>query len=138
MHLLMALDILVKEYVKQKKQEHRVTLLQNEIRVTALANIYRAAHLCSPYEIIAILDGDDWLAHPKVLVHLNQIYQNPDVWLTYGQFVYYPSNHPGFGNEVPNNVILQNAFRSFNYGTVHLRSFYAGLFHQIKRRIFTP
>lgn len=124
---------LVKDYVKKKRQEHRVTVLINETRVGALANIYRAIHLCDPHEIIVNLDGDDWLAHHQVLEQLVSVYKNRNVWLTYGQFVYYPGYEPGIGEEIPREVIQSNSFRSFTRGTTALRTFYAGLFQRIKK-----
>lgn len=38
-------------------------------------------------DIIVTVDGDDWLYSDDVLEYLNGVYQDPDVWLTYGQFV---------------------------------------------------
>lgn len=124
---------LVKQYIKKKRQENRVTLIQNETRVGALANLYKAIHLCSPNEIIVNLDGDDWLAHNRVLEQLNQVYNNRNVWLTYGQFIYYPSYEPGLGEQIPQEVIDDNEFRTFTRGTTALRTFYAGLFQHIKK-----
>ncbi len=126
---------LVEEYIKEKKRRHGVTLLQNETRVGKLANVYRAVHLCSPDEIIVELDGDDWLAHSKVLTKLNLVYQDPDIWMTYGQFSRYLGDPcERLGEEFPDEVIQENAFRSTNRGTTVLRTFYAGLFQQIKKR----
>ena len=36
------------------------------------------------------MDGDDCVAHENVLAYINNVYQNPDVWLTYGQFAIFP------------------------------------------------
>lgn len=125
--------MLVKEYCEKRGEAHRVEILQNQQNQGALANIFKAVWSCSPDEIIVNLDGDDWLAHRDVLTELNQVYADSEVWLTYGQFIYYPSYQPGFGEEIPSQVIEQNAFRSSSQGTTALRTFYAGLFHQIKR-----
>jgi glycosyltransferase involved in cell wall biosynthesis len=125
--------MLVKEYCKKKGQSHRVEVIENEQNKGALANIFRAIVSCLPDEIIVNLDGDDWLAHREVLAKLNKVYADSEVWLTYGQFIYYPSYKPGFGEEIPSHVIEQNNFRSSSLGTTALRTFYAGLFHQIKK-----
>lgn len=127
---------LVKAFVKEKKQEHRVKLIQNEKRVGALANTYRACWLCNSNEIVAILDGDDWFSHDHVLEKLNSVYADPDVWATYGQFVYYPCGTPGWAAQVPQDIIDRNAFREHPWVTTALRTFYAGLFQKIKRRDF--
>ena len=122
---------LVKEYLEEKDTQYRVTLVQNKERVGALANIYRAAWRCGPSEIVVTIDGDDWLSTPSVLQKINEVYADPDVWMTYGQFNTFP---PGFGfgaRPLPEWVIQQGSFRSYTWTTTHLRTFYAGLFHKI-------
>lgn len=37
-------------------------------------------------DILVELDGDDWLSDNTVLAYLDDIYQDPNIWLTYGQF----------------------------------------------------
>ncbi|MBS0604952.1 MAG: glycosyltransferase family 2 protein [Verrucomicrobia bacterium] len=122
---------LVRAYVKEKKQQFRFTLIQNPSRVGALANLYKGIWQCAPNEIVANLDGDDWFYDPNVLAKLNQVYADPNVWVTYGQFIYYPAEIVGFAEEVPREVIEQNAFREHSRGTTALRTFYAGLFQKI-------
>lgn len=125
--------LLVKSYIKQWGQERRVTLIQNAKRNGALANIYEAVHLCAPHEIIVTLDGDDWFYDDQVLTKLNEAYSDLDVWMTYGQFVHYPCGSPGWASEVPDHVIASNGIREYSWVTTHLRTFYAGLFHKIKK-----
>lgn len=124
---------LVQEYVKLKKAEDKITLIINDERTGATANIYHAIHMCNKDSIIIILDGDDWLAHNDVLNHLNAIYQDPNVWLTYGQFQWFPQSIPGFASALGNWVHEQNNIRHHGWVTTHLRSFYAGLYHNIKK-----
>ncbi len=125
--------LLAKSYIKMSGQEKRVTFIQNEKRVGALANIYHAAWLCDPTEIIVNLDGDDWLADEEVLSTLSRVYDDPDVWMTYGQFVMYPCGTMGWAEQVPSVVIENNLFRAYLWVTSHLRSYYAGLFQKINR-----
>lgn len=124
--------LLVEEYVKGKGKEKQVTLIKNTERAGALSNIYTALSQCKNHEIIVSVDGDDWLSHDHVLTYLNEVYSDPSVWLTYGQFICYPDNSKGFAVELPKEVIEKNDFRSFG-GATHLRTFYAGLFHRIKK-----
>jgi glycosyltransferase involved in cell wall biosynthesis len=123
---------LVRAYVTAKNQDFRFILLQNIQQLGSLANIHKGASLCKPHEIIIILDGDDWLFDEKVLEKLNATYADEEVWVTYGQFVYYPSGAPGWAAPLPPEVIANNAFRDHNWTTTHLRSFYAGLCHRIQ------
>ena len=124
---------LVKEYIKEKGQQFRTTLIQNQKRMGALANNYQAIMSCNPREIIVEIDGDDWLYCDQILAYLNKIYSDPDVWVTYGQFVYYPGEVIGWVQELPETVIQTNTFRQHRWLTTHLRTFYAGLFHKIKK-----
>lgn len=124
---------LVQAYIRSHHLENRVRLIRNTARAGALANKYRGAWLCTPNEIVVDLDGDDKLAHEDVLTRLSAVYADPDVWLTYGDWVYFPSQEIGEAQEIPLDVIDKNDFRSFRRGgTTPLRTFYAGLFHRIK------
>jgi glycosyltransferase involved in cell wall biosynthesis len=125
--------VLVKEYLKEKDPKKRVKLIQNATRIGALGNVYKGVWLCKPYEIVVNLDGDDWFPDENVLKKLNSIYADSNVWVTYGQFVYYPCGSPGWAAEVPPDIIKQNGFREYNWVTTALRTFYAGLFHKIKK-----
>lgn len=124
---------LVRAYVKEKGQEHRFTLVQNEKRQGSLYNKYHGVWLCNPDQVVIDLDGDDWLAHPEVLANLSRVYADPDVWLTTGQFKTYPGDKKGFGVATSQETIEKNTFRSCSNHTTVLRSFYAGLFQQIKK-----
>lgn len=123
---------LVNEYVKLLNMENKITVIINAERNGALANIYKAAHLCQPHEIIVNLDGDDWLAHPFVLNHLNAIYQDSNVWLTYGQFQWWPKKVPGFCHAVPPHILEEGRIRDYGWVTTALRTYYAGLYQKIK------
>lgn len=123
---------LVKNYISECEQDNRVTVIHNTQRKGCpLANIYHALMLCQPDEIAIIVDGDDWLAHENVFAHINRVYQDENVWLTYGQFAVFPFAIPGWAAQVPGKVIEENNFRSHDWCTTHLRTFYAGLFQKI-------
>ena len=124
---------LVQEYAHSLNKQHLIEVVINDHNIGALANIYKAIHSCAKHEIIVIVDGDDWLAHNNVLSYLNTIYQNPDVWLTYGQFQWFPAGMPGCATLLPEWVIQKSAIREYMWVTTHLRTFYAGLFHLINK-----
>ena len=125
--------VLVQAYLNQKDSSGRVTLIRNQVRVGAMANIYKAVWMCDPSEIIVTVDGDDWLFHESVLQKINEVYSNPDVWLTYGQYTFYPEEHGHGAEELPRWVIENGCYRSYNWVTTHLRTFYAGLFQKIEK-----
>lgn len=123
---------LVQKFLAEYNMHHKTIFIDNKKRLGALANFYNAIHQCQPNEIIVMLDGDDWLDNEFVLAHLNAAYQDPNVWITYGQFMEYPSNRLGRARQLPEEVITNHAYREYDWVTTHLRTFYAGLFHKIK------
>lgn len=123
----------VKSYLKKVDKKGRVTFIQNEKRLGALGNVYQGIWCCRPHEIVVNLDGDDWFPHDGVLKKLNCVYADPEVWVTYGQFVHYPCGSAGWAAEVPQGVVERNDFRSYNWVTTALRTFYAGLFQKIDK-----
>jgi hypothetical protein len=124
----------VQEYVHSHHKSNQVTIIPNPQRMGHLHNQYTAIHGCLDSEIIVILDGDDWFAHDQVLCRLNDLYQNPDVWLTYGQFRELSDDSLGYCQAIPEQVIHASGIRAYRpwvFG--HTRTFYAGLFKRIKK-----
>lgn len=123
----------VQDYLQKKGWSDRVTFIQNTQRCGALCNLYRAIHSCADHEIICSLDGDDALAHPGVLARVNREYQNSNVWLTYGEYMEWPTQKTNMCRAIPTDVIQHNTFRSLPVIYSHLRTFYAGLFKCIRK-----
>lgn len=86
-------------------------------------------NLIDPQDIIVEVDGDDWLLHPYVLQYLNQVYQDPKIWMTYGQYVHYPSGEVGghFDLQLDDNVDRLNAYRQATFPYSHLKTYKAFL-----------
>jgi len=125
---------LVERYVEEQGFQNNVTIIKNEKRVASpLANQYKAIYSCKDDDIIIILDGDDFFAHPNVLTYINKIYADPNIWLTYGQFKYHSTGKRGFCCPIPQKIVEHNSFRQFSHIPSHLRTFYAGLFKKIKK-----
>ena len=123
---------MVSEYLRGNTNAQRVEFFKNDVRMGPLANIDRMVRLCHPEEIVVLVDGDDFLAHAEVLTRLNTIYQDPDVWLTWGQFARVPQDSTeAFCAPIPSEVVSANAFRDFPFVSSHLRTFYAGLYQRI-------
>lgn len=123
---------LVARYLADSATAHRVIFHRNTSRAGPVANIDRAVRSCDPNEIIVLVDGDDFLAHPQVLTRLNAIYQDPDVWVTWGQFTRFPQDSEGFCAPIPSEIVSANAFRDYPFVSSHLRTFYAGLYQRIR------
>jgi len=122
---------LVKNYIEQAGQIDRVTLIRTTTNKGGLKNIYDAVHMCNDDDIIVTCDGDDWFAHNDVLARINKEYANPETWMTYGQFVFFPTPKPGFCAQLPATAHKHNNYRHFNFVASHPRTFYAWLFKQI-------
>jgi len=127
---------LVDGYVVRHALGHKITLIKNSERHGMLYNVCMAVNCCPDNAIVLILDGDDWFADHEVLTTLNTIYQDPAVWMTYGQFQEYPSGKLGFCAPIPSAIMNAHAYRLYDWVTSHLKSFYAGLFKQIPRDYF--
>lgn len=122
---------LVEKYIAERGQQHRCTLIKNKNRVRALANIYNAVHMCDDDEIVFNFDGDDWLAHNQVFAMINELYQDPQVWITYGQFKNWPTEQMGYCKPLPDEVVQKQLYRQKWWAPGQLRTFYAWLFKKI-------
>lgn len=110
-----------------------VTIIDNTKNLGGLANYYYTIHdYIADDEIVVCLDGDDLFYDSYVLSYLNNIYNNCNIWLTYGQFVFLSNNKVGWNTAVPLRVIKSNSYREFQHVPTHLRTFYAWLFKKIK------
>ena len=124
----------VREITAEYRMESRVKLIRNEENQGALANLYNHIHTCNPNEIVVVLDGDDWFANDNVLAKLNAYYANRKTWMTYGHYLYYPSYERGVECQpMSYSTLKKGTARSKPWVSSHLRTFYAGLFHKIKR-----
>jgi glycosyltransferase involved in cell wall biosynthesis len=100
---------------------------RQETPKTHSENLYDAVKGLHPDDVVIQLDGDDWLPHAHVLEQIASIYEDPEVWLTYGSFATtdgaYASNNAPYA---PHEDIRTAAWRCS-----HLKTFRAGLFQRI-------
>ena len=123
----------VEQFIRKHNAHDKITLINNETRQGALANIVKAVYLCNNWDVIVTLDGDDWFAGDHVLQKLNDAYADENVWMTYGSYQEFPSGRKGiFAQPIPADVIADNAYRKYGWKVSHLRTFYAWLFKLIK------
>lgn len=113
----------------------RFTLLANTERRFPLANIVRASAEVGgrPDDVLVVLDGDDWLAHPQVLERLAAVYADPAVWMTYGSHqLSTPTRRQdrwlrrrvrGKVYGYPAVVAELGAYRYYDFIAAHLRSY---------------
>jgi glycosyltransferase involved in cell wall biosynthesis len=123
---------LVEQFIADRKSANLIHLIRNPVRIGALHNLYKTIQLCDDEEIVILLDGDDWFAHNEVLKKVNEVYADPQCWMTYGQYRSWPDNIIGSSRRIPSDIIENNSFRQTEWCSSHLRSFYAWLFKLIK------
>ena len=125
----------VEAYIAKSGKKNLVTLVKNQERKLALANIYNAIHdHCDDDEIVAMCDGDDFLAHKNVLKYINYIYSTHDVWLTHGNYMRLSNFKKRTETKsFEESIVKNNDFRSSSKGAQHLRTFYARLFKKIQK-----
>lgn len=124
---------LVERHVAKSEYYDKVTLVKNKNRKLKIGNFYYAVHaFCRDDEIVIDLDGDDWFAHSHTLSILNDAYQDPDVWVTYGTYKTWPKETWCVCDVVPDWVVEQNAYRMHKWVTSQQRTFYAWLFKKIR------
>jgi glycosyltransferase involved in cell wall biosynthesis len=126
---------LVEEFIHTNHLEEKATLINNPERRGAVANIYNTIHTLDPTTVVIIVDGDDRLLDKGAVQYIADLYAiDPELWLTWGSFVSWPdANRHSCCAEYPKKIVKRNAFRKYKYVTGHLRTFYAGLYHLIKK-----
>ena len=120
---------IIEQEIKGKENFH---LINNKDRKYALENtIDGIRHICKNDEdIIVIVDGDDWLRNPYVFKHLNKVYQDKNVWTTYGQFI-------SLSTRLKSACCMEikgkfNRFRMRDFYFSHLRTYKYFLFKAIR------
>ncbi len=124
---------LVDFYVRNHSLKDKVHIVHNKRRIGALGNLYKAIHTIADHKVVVTVDGDDQLAHPLVLENLAKEYAPGTIVMTYGDYVCKPVPDKSFCAPFPMHVIEHNNFRSYQWVSSHLRTFYAGLFKKIKK-----
>lgn len=80
-----------KQFIIDNNQSEKVVLLRNQTKLGRIASLSPVVEACLDREIVVPLDAKDWLSSPMTLNQLNGAYQNPDVWVAFGQAIDYPS-----------------------------------------------
>ena len=78
------------------------------------------------------MNGDDWLAGKDVLSYLSKVYEDQNVWLTYGQYRRTTGIKKDPCTSFLQESINEGAFRKIENISTHLRTFKAWLFKNIE------
>jgi len=130
----------IRDYIKTYNIYDRVTFIENKERKRKLFNLYQVLYLCQDDEIVVVIDGDDWLENNQVFSKLNTIYNDENIWFTYGQYKNVPASQAvlwghkemGYCRSVPKHIQKKHAYRYYSFIYMHLRSFRGWLFKLVK------
>lgn len=117
----------VKELIKD---DNRFSLIINSEKKFKLKNLDDLISSFDDDDIVIELDGDDFLLGTDVIGDIRKLYENKNVWLTNGSFMYTDGSN-GFSSKVdPNNV------RSSVFTFSHLRTWKTFLWKSIPKEYF--
>lgn len=86
--------------------------------------------------VICHVCADDALSHPGALARLAAVYEDPDVWMTYGQYRIEPGGALGHCRGYPADVVAAGSYRAHPWLASHLRSYRYGLWRRIPEEQF--
>ncbi|NGX50890.1 MAG: hypothetical protein K1060chlam2_00741 [Chlamydiae bacterium] len=126
-------------YVKCQKliesagKSDRITLLKVGEHKPMVEILYDVISTLEPHEVVALIDGKDWLSHENVFDHLNCAYANPDVWMTYSRSISHPDYQSVAGKPFDDQLLNEKKLRKdVRTNLSPLVTFYAGFFQQIR------
>ena len=111
-------------------EDSRFTLIQNDKKYYQVGNydqILRTNQI-QDEDVVIQVDGDDWLPDNEVFERVIRNYDDPDVWLTYGQFEY-SDGRPGFAAPMHSAINIRQSI----FQLCALRSWKAFLWKNIKQ-----
>lgn len=97
--------------------------VRNTIRLgSPVGNIVKGINLTSDddEDVIITVDGDDWLNGTDVLSYLNEVYQDENIYMTYGQYEPLSHSYHNYCRPIPN---FRTYRKSGDWVASHLRSF---------------
>jgi hypothetical protein len=120
-----------KEHLENKQGEEKITFMESTQADKTFDIFYKVIHECKDEEVIIHLNGTDWLANDNILEKLNKTYRDPDVWLTYGDYMKYPSLKKQELEPVVNRTLRDFKADKTPWMHSHLKTYYAGLLKQL-------
>lgn len=130
---------MIQSFITTNEASYKTTFIKNKTRKRKLANLYTILHTVDDDDIVIIIDGDDWLAHPYVFAYINNVYDQ-DIFFTYGQYQNIPAsesiawgfNPMGYAKPIPEIIVKNHSYRKGPFYYMHLRTFKGWIFKQIK------
>lgn len=124
---------LIQNYLRRIK-DSRFVLRKNAVRRRRPLNDMDAIRIADPKndDVIMFLDGDDHLHGPHVFSILNTVYQDENVWVTWGSYMHSHDGSKGMasGPILPPDEDPMNGRRNWIYS--HLKTFRYFLYKGIR------
>lgn len=124
-----------KEFVDKYYSMAPITLIHNKIRRGSAQNTYENIQECENHEIIVQLEGNCFLPDKDILKNFNNLYKVDKVWLAYGNHLETTTNTLGKCKK-PCDQTFFVSMRKRYWEKPFLKTFYAGLFRQVKLEDF--
>ena len=88
-------------------------------------------------DIVAFIDGDDWLADEQVLERVKKMYEEGN-WLTYSKFINYPTGVEGYpqGTAYDPRIKVSKLYRQDMWRPSHLKTMKGFLWKAIDKKDF--
>ena len=117
--------------------DDRFIFIENTEKKFAMGNIFDTLSSLevADEEIIINLDGDDWLATPRCLSIVNDVYNKTGCVMTFGSYKDYPSGLRGkFSRPLKEDTVKEKRFRDTPWTTSHLRTYKFKLWNKIEKK----
>ncbi len=118
----------------------RFELVRHQEKKFSMGNIATLIERARPEDedVIVLVDGDDYLAHPNVLQKLVDVYKEYDCWMTHGSY----RGIKGTGKDpicrpYPPEILHNGNFRQVKWRASHLKTFKYKLWKRIRPDAFT-
>lgn len=110
--------------------DRRFVLLKNRSKLYQPGNydyVIRNNSKIKNTDVVVELDGDDWFADTDVLSRVNNVYNDQDIWIANGSFIY-SDGRKGFASKQQ----ITPSLRTSSFTASHIRTWRAGLWRRIK------
>jgi len=122
----------IQAFINKRPIRHSFMFMGNGMRLGSLHNIRNGLTSIGandPENVCVVLDGDDWLANPGVLVDVEKAYQ-AGAWMTYGSWCD-TLGKLTWMNAYPAKVAREGLHRQVPWAGSHLKTFKRFLFDKI-------
>lgn len=112
----------------------QIQVIENAENMGAVHNqVWAIKEWCDDWDIVMLLDGDDWLVNDPNIFHMYNNLYNDGAEFTYGSCWSLADNIPLIAQEYPPDVKYNGTYRDYKFNWnmpyTHLRTFRASMMH---------